>query len=186
VPEVNNSGKLLSVTPVRKPGGFQRDVKAETRSGKLTRAKRRNRILELRAAGLSEAQIGETMEMTQGGVSKVITAALKEWADRDGQNIEQVRAMKLFELDQLKRAIWARALKGELPAIREAVKIIQVQTRISGAEAPVKVERHTTVDIGIDPGEVDRMEQAWLDSGGEVIEGSVADEVKGIIMDEVK
>jgi DNA-binding CsgD family transcriptional regulator len=148
-----------------------------TRGGKMTRMKRRNRVLELRAAGLTEEQIGEQLGLTQGRVSKIITRALEDWAKKDNANADLVRQQKLFELDQLKRAIWSDALRGDLKAVNAAVKIIQVQARLSGAEAPVKIERHTTVDIEIDPGEVKRMEQAWLDSGGDVIEGTLREEI---------
>lgn len=153
------------------------EVARRTRSGIVERAKKRNRILELRAAGLTEAQIAEQLGMSQPNVSRSINRALTRWAEQDAQNAEQVRAMKLFELDQLKRAVWAKALKGDLGAVREATKIIALQSRIAGADAPMCVERHTTVEVGIDTAEIDRMESAWLASGGEVIDATeVTDE----------
>lgn len=136
-----------------------------TRAQPVTRARRRTRVLELRAAGLTEQQIADQMGLTQQGVSAIITRALKKWAEESGEKVEEIRAMKLFELDQLKRAVWAKAIQGDLKAIREAVRIIQVQAKIAGAEAPVKVEHRTTEDIGIDPREVERLEQVWLESG---------------------
>lgn len=155
-----------------------RDIGRQTRSGILTRAQRRNRVLELRAAGLTEQQIGEQLGMTQGAVSKIINKALRAWAENEGRNVEMVRAQKLFELDQLKKAIWAKALNGDLGAVREAAKIIQMQSKISGADAPVRVERHTTVELDIDQGEVQRMEDAWLNSGGGIIDGIIEDEIQ--------
>jgi predicted transcriptional regulator len=149
----------------------------ETRAGIITRAQRRNRVLELRAAGLTEQQIGEKLGMTQGAVSKIINKALRAWAENEGRNVEMVRAQKLFELDQLKKAIWARALQGELAAVREATKIIQAQSKISGADAPVRVERHTTVELDVDTREIERMEDAWLHSGGDIIDAVVADDI---------
>jgi len=151
------------------------EVARRTRSGIIERAKRRNRVLELRAAGLTEHQIAEQLGMSQPNVSRSINRALKRWAEQDAANVEQVRQMKLFELDQLKRAIWAQAIKGDLAAVREAAKIIGMQARIAGAESPVRVERHTTVEVGIDAAEIERMESAWLDSGGDVIDGTAED-----------
>lgn len=151
------------------------EVARRTRSGIIERAKRRNRVLELRAAGLTESQIAEQLGMSQPNVSRSINRALKRWAEQDAANVEQVRQMKLFELDQLKRAIWASAIKGDLAAVREAAKIIGMQARIAGAESPVRVERHTTVEVGIDAAEIERMESAWLDAGGDVIDGTAED-----------
>jgi len=152
------------------------EIARQTRSGIIERAKRRNRVLELRAAGLTESQIAEQLGMTQPNVSRSINRALKRWAEQDAENVEQVRQMKLFELDQLKRAIWARALKGDLNAVREAAKIIGMQARIAGAESPVKIERHTHVEVGIDAAEIERMESAWLHSGGDVIDAEASDD----------
>lgn len=152
------------------------EIAKETRGGIIKRAQRRHRVLELRAAGLTEQQIGEELGMHQANVSRSINRALKKWADQDVESTQAIRQMKLFELDQLKRAVWAKALRGDLGAVREAVRIIQLQSRIAGAEMPVKVERHTTVEVGIDTAEIDRMESAWLSSGGDVIDGVVAEE----------
>jgi predicted transcriptional regulator len=133
-------------------------------------------VLELRAAGLTEGQIAEQLGMAQSNVSRSINRALSKWAEQDAANVDQVRQMKLFELDQLKRAIWARALKGDLGAVREAAKIIGMQSRIAGADSPLKVERHTTVEVGIDSAEIDRMESAWLAAGGDVIDAEAIED----------
>lgn len=154
----------------------RKDLGRRTRGGIIERAKKKNRILELRAAGLTESQIAEQLGMSQPNVSRSINRALKRWAEQDAQNVEHVRQMKLFELDQLKRAIWARALQGDLNAVREAAKIIGMQSRIAGADSPVKIERHTTVEVGIDSAEIDRMESAWLASGGDIIDGTATDD----------
>lgn len=151
------------------------DIGKKTRSGIIERAKRKNRVLELRAAGLTEAQIAENLGMSQSNVSRGINRALKKWAEEDARNVEQVRQMKLFELDQLKRAIWAKALQGDLAAVREAARIIGMQSRIAGADSPVKIERHTTVEVGIDSQEIDRMEASWLASGGADIDGEAVE-----------
>jgi predicted transcriptional regulator len=155
----------------------RRERAKKIRSGKLESAKKRHRVLELRAAGLTEEEIGEKLGIGQARVSKILTATLKGWAQKDEGNVDVLRQQRLFELDQLKRAIWADALKGDVKAVREAIKIIQTQAKITGVEAPVRVERKVTVDIELDHREVDRMERAWLDSGGDVIEGVVADEI---------
>jgi predicted transcriptional regulator len=126
-----------------------------TRGGQIIRAKRRTRILELRAAGLTEYQIAEELDMSQSAVSRTINSQLDEWMQEDANHVERIRAMKLYELDQLKRAVWAKALKGDLRAVQQATKIVQAQARIAGAEAPRKVETKTEHSLlGIDADEV--------------------------------
>lgn len=136
-----------------------------TRGGQIIRAKRRTRILELRAAGLTEYQIAEELDMSQSAVSRTINSQLDEWMQEDANHVERIRAMKLYELDQLKRAVWAKALKGDLRAVQQATKIVQAQARIAGAEAPRKVETKTEHSLlGIDADEVARMERAWAET----------------------
>lgn len=155
------------------------DRKTVAIGGRLARAQRKQRILELRAAGMTAEQIAEVVGTSKQSVAKIIGKALKEWAEDTSSNVEMVRQQKLYELDQLKRAIWPRALRGELAAVREAARIIQIQARISGAEAPVKVEREVSIGIhGIDNDEIDRLERAWLESGSAVID-STAEEIDG-------
>lgn len=155
------------VTPIR-PGlenlPAPRTKAEHTRASPVSRARRRTRVLELRAAGLTEEQIAQNVGITQQSVSQIIQRALENMANDSAEKVEQIRAMKLFELDQLKRAIWGEALKGNLKAVREAVKIIQVQAKISGAEAPMKVEQRVVHDMGVDHAEIDRLEAAWLAS----------------------
>jgi transcriptional regulator len=162
------------VTPIRPDLPVPRTRAEHTRASPVSRAKRRNRVLELRAAGLTEDQIASQVGITQQGVNQIIARALENMANDSAERVEQIRAMKLFELDQLKRAIWADALKGNLKAVREAVKIIQVQAKISGAEAPVKVEQRVVHDMGVDHAEIERLEAAWLASDipdAEVVDG---------------
>jgi transcriptional regulator len=162
------------VTPIRADLPVPRTRAEHTRASPVSRAKRRNRVLELRAAGLTEDQIASQVGITQQGVNQIIARALENMANDSAERVEQIRAMKLFELDQLKRAIWADALKGNLKAVREAVKIIQVQAKISGAEAPVKVEQRVVHDMGVDHAEIERLEAAWLASDipdAEVVDG---------------
>jgi transcriptional regulator len=156
------------------------EVARDTRAGILDRARRRHRILELRAAGLTEQQIADRLSMTQSNVSRALNRVMQKWGEEDEENVRAVRNMKLFELDQLKRAVWANALQGDVKAVREAMRIIELQAKISGASAPIRIERRTTVDLGgIDTAEIDRMETAWLEAGGEIIEGVIAEEDDG-------
>jgi transcriptional regulator with XRE-family HTH domain len=148
-------------------------IAEKTRGGILTRAKRRTRILELRAAGMTEEQIAEEVGMSRSAVTAVINKQLDQWMEDDRTNVERVRTMKLYELDQLKRAIWAKALKGDVRAVQTAAKIIGQQARIAGAEAPRETNNQPPINIfGMDPAEIDRMEKAWRET-----RPNIADEI---------
>ena len=157
----------------------------QIQSDKITKAKARHRVLELAAAGLTAEQIAHETGKTERGVKTIINKQLQKWVAQNNESLAEYRQMKLFELDQLKRAIWPKALKGEVRAVKEAMKIVLAQASISGASAPQKHEHEHNVNLPVDPVEIRRMEQAWVDSApagelpsGETLEASYT-EVEG-------
>lgn len=148
----------------------------KARATKVQKARRRMQVMDLRAAGLTNEQIAEHLGMTKNGVARVINNTLEEWGKRDQESAQKVRTQKMFELDQLKRAVWAKAISGDIKAIREVTKIIQLQARLAGAEAPVQHEHHGSVtQLHLDRGEIDRMERIWIDQGG-TVEGTATED----------
>lgn len=138
---------------------------SQIQSDKITKARQRHRCLELAAAGLTVEAIALETGKTPRGVRATIRNQLKKWAEENAHNLEEYRYMKLFELDQLKRAVWPKALRGEIDAVREAARLIGMQTDISGAAAPQKHEHeHEHRVAQLDPEELRRMERAWTDA----------------------
>jgi len=152
--------------PLRRPEGVADLPKfSQIQSDKITKARQRHRCLELAAAGLTPEAIAVETGQSARGVKATIRNQLKKWAKDNAGNLAEYRMMKLFELDQLKRAVWPKALRGDVVAIREAARIITLQSDISGASAPQKHEHdHKHAIFNLDLNEVRRMEQAWMDA----------------------
>jgi hypothetical protein len=114
--------------------------------------------------------------MTQGAVSKIINKALRAWAENEGATSRwSAPRSSLSLISSRRRSGLGHSRASLLPSVRPS-KIIQAQSKISGADAPVRVERHTTVELDLDAREIERMEDAWLHSGGEVIDAVVSDD----------
>jgi hypothetical protein len=183
---VSDDEQVSNITPIRPNLPEKATIGEKTRSGMLDRARRRHRILELRAAGLTEDHIAVELDMSRQAVSRIITQQLEEWSNDDKNNVENVRAMKLYELDQLKRAIWAKALRGDDKAVNSALKIIQAQAKIAGADqAPEAPPPPPPGAHGLDPAEIRRLEQAWLNSGQDVEKVVDAEVVQEVVQDEL-
>lgn len=152
--------------PVTRPESVEQLQKpSQIQSDRVTKAKARHRVLELAAAGLTDEQIAWETGKTSRGVRQTIDRQLKKWGQDNSGNLENYRSQKLFELDQLKRAVWPEALRGDTKAIREATKIITIQAGISGAGAASKHEHdHRVGPMDVDENEVRRMERAWVDA----------------------
>lgn len=151
--------------PLSRPNGVAELPKhSQIQSDRITRARQRHRCLELAAAGLTIDAIAHETGQTPRGVRSTIRNQLKKWAEDNADNLAEYRMMKLFELDQLKRAIWPKALRGELDAVREAARLIGMQSDISGASAPQKHEHEHNHAVALDRDELTRMERAWMDA----------------------
>lgn len=133
--------------------------------------------MALRATGMTDEQIAEETGRTPKSVKTTIRKQLEKWAGDDRASANMVRALLMFELDQMKRVIYTKALNGDLKSVREVTRIIQIQADLSGARAPVKHEHSGAIGVvpGLDKDEVARMEEAWLHGDGDVVDATVVE-----------
>jgi hypothetical protein len=123
------------------------------RSGARAIAKRTQlkEAIAMRASGASlqavvDAGIGYK---TIAAVSKAIK---EELARNMVAEVDTLREMMGYQLDQLLMPIWLRARRGELDAIDRAVKILDQKAKLFGLNAPQQVEQtfHGDVEISAD------------------------------------
>lgn len=153
-------------------GAYPRRKKDIIRTAKLDRAKARHRILQLVAAGLTYTEIAEQMTVldapigkTENGIKRIVAGAMEKWAEQNSANLSEYRDKKLFELEVLKRALWASAIQGDVDSVKEARQIIKTQAILSGAAAPQKHEHKHEHSLGIEESEIRAMETAWVNAG---------------------
>lgn len=156
--------------------------KPKTRVGK---AARRQQVINLLLAGASEAEIGKALGMAPAAVSRVVLSILDAWEQQEQAAVEKIRALQLARIDRLVRAHWNAAIgvgpdgTPRAPSTKATDTIRQLEAlraRIAGTEAAQKVIHSGSIGFSLDPAEVAQADQAWLASGGEVVEGT-ADEI---------
>src|SRR5699024_12051924 len=69
---------------------------------------------------------------------------------------EQLRDVEAARLDALQRAIWERAIDGDLSAMDRVIKIVDRRARLLGLDAPQQVAVNNGVDVDIE-GAVDKL-----------------------------
>jgi DNA-binding MarR family transcriptional regulator len=89
-----------------KKRGDPKGVSAVTRAHQLAIAERRERITSLVLRRVSQKDIASQIGVSQGTVSKDITAVEREIACRRQANAEEIRARKLAELAEIKAEAW--------------------------------------------------------------------------------
>jgi len=125
----------------------------KTRNSKdFERAERKRNALELRLAGASYRDIAQALNCSVGTATNDCKEAL---AEIPMQQADEMRTVELSRLDRLQRAVWPKAVKGDLQAVDRAIKIIDRRAKLFGLDAPQQVQI-TANDIDLDAA-VDKM-----------------------------
>ena len=113
--------------------------KRNSRSPKqqLTLAERTKQELQLLLAGASYREIAEAVGVAPSTVHDDVQRALRDIPRREADELRQVEVERL---DRLQRAVWADAVKGDLPSVDRAVRIIDRRAKMLGLDAPQQVE----------------------------------------------
>jgi hypothetical protein len=114
------------------------------------------KVLELRQMGITFDVIAQEVGYASAGscynaFKRALMRTLQEPAD-------EIRDLASARLDRLLSAVWAKALRGDIPAITASLKILERQAKLMGLDAPTKHQVESTVYDGqsIDA-EVDRL-----------------------------
>ncbi len=83
-------------------------------------------------AGLSYTDIAEITDSSNATITRDVKYLLKEWRTHYTKDVDDWVKIKLRQLDMLYNAIHEKAMKGNIPAIREAHAIIQTQCKLLG------------------------------------------------------
>src|SRR5699024_1010607 len=101
------------------------------------RAERKKNAVELRLAGASYRDIGNALGCSTVTAMNDCKEAL---AEIPMQQADEMRTVELSRLDRLQRAVWGKAIKGDLQAVDRAIKIIDRRAKLLGLDAPQQVQ----------------------------------------------
>ena len=119
-------------------------------------------VLRLRRGGLTFDLIAKELGFSHAsGAHKAYVNACKRIIVSD---VEEIRSVEAERLDIAQSAIWAKVLRGEIPAVQTLMRIMERRARLFGLDAPTKAQVDiTTYDTGTIDAEVQRL-VALLDS----------------------
>lgn len=96
-------------------------------------------VLELRRAGATYDECARAVGYaTPQGAYLAYQRALKRTLVEAGT--EEARQTELDRLDRLQRAVWPKAMNGDLQAINSVLRIFDRRARYLGLDAPIKQE----------------------------------------------
>ncbi len=91
---------------------------------------RKTRAVELRASGMSYAEIAaEVGYANRGTAHAVVTQALQS---REAESVDLLRQVEVARLNAVHAALWPRAMAGDVPAVMALLRIIEARCRLLG------------------------------------------------------
>lgn len=107
------------------------------RTPSIKTAEKTAQILDLHKAGLTDTQIGDKMGISQQYVTRLRRNAIQAIVMEPASEIVQ---SQLLRLNALLIPFWALAMRGDVKAAEVCLKIIGMVSKITGIEAPQRVE----------------------------------------------
>jgi hypothetical protein len=125
---------------------------------KLSTAKRRREVIQLREAGASWESIADTIESRHGAdalpkhwskryAHKDFQRALGKVQDEVKDRARTVRELELKRLRRMQRGHWEAAINGDVEAARLVVKLMKRRASLLGLDEPDELD----VTAGTDP-----------------------------------
>jgi len=108
---------------------------ATTSATRIQQAERRAQYLNLRKAGYTYERIGAQFGVSRQAVCDVVVRALKS---QQAESVGDLRALENERLDDMLRAIYAQAVKGDTGAIDRILRIMERRAKLWGLDAPVQ------------------------------------------------
>jgi hypothetical protein len=114
-------------------------AKSKLAPEKVRATLREAEAVELRAAGVCFAKIGEKLEMSESGaylaVKRVLERVIAQATETQGENV----CLALLRLDTMLTALWPRVLAGDPQAVAAALRVEERRARMLGYDAPAQV-----------------------------------------------
>ena len=111
-----------------------------TRGGNRTApdqdALRKLEVTRLRLAGYTTREIATMLHTSASTVSEDMKVLTREWMAEAQENRASAIGLDVARLDALIHAIWEKAVGGDLPAIREVVRLLERRAKVMGLDAP--------------------------------------------------
>ena len=121
-------------------------------------AERRLQAFQLRKAGNTYEAIGEALGVSKVAAYKLVRRVVESLDSQSQAEAKVYRALQLARLEEALKAIWPRAMAGELKAVDRVIKILEREAKLLCLDQPIKIDvtdrvRQMAIEYGLDPDE---------------------------------
>lgn len=103
---------------------------------------RRAEALALKLAGLTYAQIGDRLQISERGAHDLVQRTIERAENRAAA---QERALENLRLDRAQMAIWPQVVAGDLKAVDTYLRLSARRAKLNGLDVPVDV--HLSISV---------------------------------------
>ena len=133
---------------------------------RVSAAEKAHRAVQLKIAGLNWEEIAKQVGYRNKGTAY---NTVKRYLDqRQTVDVEELRRLENDRLDRLQAAVWPAAIRGDVPAGAQALKIIARRIDLNGLAAP---ERHEVVTLDATEAAIRELSQQLGIADPEAFEG---------------
>lgn len=112
---------------------------------------RERQVIELRRAGCTWDDIARQIGYAnRKSAHEAFNRAMRRTLHDAG--VDELRALEGERLDRLQRAVWTKAMNGDLPAVHTVLRVMERRAKLFGLDAPIQVG--VTVEH-LDPASID-------------------------------
>ncbi len=112
----------------------------KTSATRLQAQQLRREVLELRLGGATITVICERLGIGRATAMRHLTKAMAEAQEQMAAPAGELRAIELQRLERMWTPVYTRAIRGDLDHVDRALKISERRAKITGIDAPTKVE----------------------------------------------
>ena len=121
-------------------------------------AERRLQAFQLRKAGYTYEAIGGALGVSKVAAYKLVRRVVESLDSQSQAEAKVYRALQLARLEEALKAIWPRAMAGELKAVDRVIKILEREAKLLCLDQPIKIDvtdrvRQMAIEYGLDPDE---------------------------------
>ena len=106
---------------------------------------RREQVAAFMRRGMRQREMAHALNVSDAVISRDVKAIEAKISERAARGVQMDRELQRERLDAAVNAIWPAVEKGDAAAVRNLVRLVDRIAKLSGLDAPVKVEQ--TIDI---------------------------------------
>jgi hypothetical protein len=113
--------------------GKQR-VRSKTGKRRIVQCKTAGQVMKMRLEGMTHQQIGDQLGVSAQRIFQIVSDELDRLNTIRNERVEQVQRLEIERLDEMLKAVYAKAKGGDLSCLDRVLAIMQRRSKLLGLD----------------------------------------------------